>query len=191
MTIKQIQEIFNMDRNFKPSAELMPEDQFWELIKISYTKSRGDFEAQQEQMEKVLRKLSPQNIIHFDNRFRQLRGQAYDWQLWAAAYIIHGGCGDDTFIDFRDWVISQGKEFFYTTISNPDSLANLNEETIDVDWEGMGYLATTVFEDLTDQEMPLGFNENQTIKGISWNEDDDEALKKMCPKLWTKYSGNE
>ncbi|AUC83779.1 hypothetical protein CW733_15975 [Lacinutrix sp. Bg11-31] len=38
-------------------------------------------------------------VLEFDNRFRTLRGQAYTWDLWAAAYIM-GGCFDDCFSDF-------------------------------------------------------------------------------------------
>jgi len=177
------------DAGFKPSADLMPEDQFWALIQSTYDKASGNFETQQDEMTQALRKLSPQDIIHFDNRFRELRGKAYHWQLWAAIYIIHGGCSDDSFIDFRDWVISQGREFYDKTITNPETLVELDTEKIEVDWEGMGYVASTVFEELTGEEIASEFRENQDIKGIEWNEENDD-LKEMFPELWAKYADN-
>lgn len=95
-------------REFAPTKDTMPDDRFWQVIDMSYQKSRGDFEQQQEIIYQELRKLSPVEVIHFDNKFRKLRGEAYTWDLWGAIYIINGGCGDDSFMDFRDWVIAQG-----------------------------------------------------------------------------------
>src|SRR6185369_3533018 len=127
---------------------------------------------------------------YFDNRFRQLRGEAYSWQLWGAIYIIQGGCSDDGFTDFRDWVISRGKEFYYTAIANPAFLSEVAEEEIDVDWEGISYIPSSVFEELTGEEIPSEFEENQDIKGEPWDEDSDD-LKKMFPELWERYSDDD
>ena len=38
--------------------------------------------------------------------------QAYSWPLWGAAYVINGGCSDDTFTDFRAALISRGRQAF-------------------------------------------------------------------------------
>jgi hypothetical protein len=51
----------------------------------------------------------------------------------------------------------------------------------------MGYIPAEIFEELTGQEMPNGFKENQDIKGEEWKEDGDD-LKRMFPKLYAKYS---
>lgn len=176
--------------DFKPSSDLMHEDHFWEIIQLTHDKANGEFDAQQSEMTKALHKLSPQDIIHFDNRFRELRGRAYDWQLWAAIYIIHGGCSDDSFIDFRGWVISQGKEFYYKTVADPETLVDIDEEKIEVDWEGMGYVPSTVFEELTGKEITSEYRENQDIKGTEWDEESNDELKLMFPKLWAKYADN-
>jgi hypothetical protein len=174
--------------DFKPSADLMPEDQFWPIIQSTFDKAKGDFRDQQNEMKKALSKLSAQDIIFFDNRFRQLRGEAYNWQLWAAIYIIHGGCGDDSFSDFRGWVISQGKDFYYKTIADPGSLVELDQDRIEVEWEGMSYIASEVFEERTGEDIPSEFLENyEQIKGTEWDENSDE-LQKMFPELWAKYA---
>src|SRR4051812_40306311 len=88
--------------NFIPSDKLMDEDLFWQIIKTTKDNSQGDYEKQQEELANELKKLDPSDIILFDNRFRDLRGKANTWELWGAIYIIHGGCGDDSFNDFRE-----------------------------------------------------------------------------------------
>src|ERR1700712_1108510 len=131
----------------KPSDELMNEDLFWMIIKTTKDNSRGDFEQQQVELEKELRKLTPDDIILFGNRFRYFRGQANTWELLGAIYLIHGGCGDDSFNDFREWVIGQGRGSYYRTINNPETLVDVETDKIeDVEWEGLGYMPATVFE---------------------------------------------
>jgi hypothetical protein len=183
--------LFGSEKNnsdFTPSADLLSEDKFWKIIETSFNNSGGDFGQQKEELSKELHKLPLQDLILFGNRFSQLRGNAYTWELWGAIYIIHGGCGDDSFMDFRDWVISQGKDFYYNTLSNPESLVNIEQNRIDIDWEGMGYIPLSVFAERTQQEIPSEFEENHEISGEEWKEDSDD-LKKKFPVLWTKYYG--
>lgn len=178
------------NQNFNASDKLMDEDVFWKIIKTSKDKSKGDYEQQQEELGNELRQLTADDIILFGNRFRFFRGQANTWELWGAIYIIHGGCGDDSFNDFREWVIGQGKDFYYMTIQNPESLIEVPTDKIEeVEWEGLGYVPSTVFEELTGQEMPYPFQENHDTTGNEWVEGGDD-LKKMFPKLYAKYPDN-
>ena len=170
--------------DFISSDKLMDEEQFWRIIKITKDNSGNDFEQQQEELAAELGKLIPDEIILFGNRFRHFRGQANTWKLWGAIYIIHGGCGDDSFSDFREWVIGQGKDFYYNTIKNPETLIDIE---IGEDWEGLGYVPSTVFERLTGQKLPYPYKENFETTGEKWQEDGDD-LKTMFPKLFTKYN---
>ncbi|MCD6010413.1 MAG: hypothetical protein K0Q79_275 [Flavipsychrobacter sp.] len=177
------------DKNFIPTTDVMNDEAFWSIIHRSYEAAKGDYEEQQEQLEAELHKLTPQDIILFDNKFRQLCGIAYNWQLWGAIYIINGGCGDDSFNDFRDWIVAQGKDFYFRTIPDPATLVDVNREKLEVEWEGMGYIPTAVFEEITGEDMPAGFTENTEVTGTEWDEENDD-LQKMFPKLWEKYSNN-
>ena len=173
--------------NFTSSDKLMAEDQFWKIIKTTKDKSGDDFEQQQEDLANELRKMTPDDIILFGNRFRNCRGQANTWELWGAIYIIHGGCGDDSFNDFREWVIGQGKDFYYKTIKDPESLVEVDTAKIEeIEWEGLGYVPSKVFKELTGEEMPYPFKENHDTTGYEWKEESDD-LKKMFPKLYAKY----
>jgi len=176
--------------NFTAPDALMDEDRFWKIIQTTKDNAEGNYEQQQEELANELRKLTPDDIILFGNRFRYFRGQANTWELWGAIYIIHGGCSDDSFNDFREWVIGQGREFYYRTIDNPETLVDLETDKIeDVEWEGLGYVPTTVFEEVTGQKMPYPYQEQQEITGNEWAEDGDD-LKRMFPRLAAKYLDN-
>ncbi|MHC0442915.1 DUF4240 domain-containing protein [Flavobacterium sp. 3-210] len=172
------------------SEKLMEEELFWKIIQKTKDSSGGNFEEQQEELANELRKLTADELILFGNSFRNFRGEANTWELWGAIYIIHGGCSDDSFNDFREWVIAQGKDFYYKIITNPELLAEIETHLIEeFDWEGFGYLPGIVFEELTGQEMPYPFQEKHHTTGNEWDEKSDD-LQKLFPKLYAKYSAN-
>lgn len=81
---------------------------------------------------------------HFDRAF----AAAYQWLLWAAAYIIEGGCSDDGFMDFRYGLISRGRSVFERALADPDSLADVADDTTDgfIPNEDFGYVAQRVYQ---------------------------------------------
>jgi len=178
---------FEKKPKFIESNLLLNENKFWEVINETLKKSNGDYELQQEILEKELKKLSLQEIIEFDNRFKELRGKANNWELWGAIYIINGGCGDDSFHYFREWIISQGKEFYYKTIENPKTLIDLKVDVTEIEWEGISYVASTLFEKITNKEIPSEFIENYEVNGNEWEE---EELQNIFPELIKKYPNN-
>lgn len=167
------------------SEKLMDAEKFWAIISTTKTNSAGDYQKQQAELEKELLKLTAIKVLEFDNKFRTLRGQVYHWDFWAAAYIINGGCSDDSFSDFRGWLIGQGKAIFEKAVENVESLSELTE-TNDGDWEGLSYVPTDVYEKMSDNEMPNGIQENFEITGEEWAEEGDD-LKNKFPKLWAKF----
>lgn len=45
---------------------------------------------------------------------------AYRTDIWALAYLLRGGCSDDSFDAFRGWLISQGRQVFEARLAEPD-----------------------------------------------------------------------
>ncbi|TNE81342.1 MAG: DUF4240 domain-containing protein [Bacteroidetes bacterium] len=182
---------------FTPTHEALEESKFWSLIHTSYASAGGDYEKQQTELEKELKKLSADDIIRFSNQYYKLKEHAYTWELWGAIYLMQGGCGDDDFDYFRDWVLAQGKDFFYKTVSDPESLVEVDEARVFVEWEGLSYVAFKVFEELTGQSMPIpdfpdydeneGSDEEDGPRGKEWDDDD---LESMFPKLNAKYGSS-
>ena len=166
----------------------MNKEIFWKIMLDTNRESGGEPSVQQELIEEELNQLSPKEIIDFDNIFTELFFEAYDWKLWAAAYIMNGGCSTDCFIDFRGWLIAQGEKVYLKALSDPDSLVELDKIDEDIEWEGYDYLANTVYEEKTGEEIPItsGSNHPSEPKGDKWDESEVDTL---LPKLSKKYSG--
>src|SRR6516225_8209996 len=92
-------------------------DRFWSLIEAA----RGG----ETPLSEALASLSLGELVAFDHHYQTLFRLAGTSDLWGAAYLIEGGCSDDCFIDFRYWLIAQGREVYEATVRNPDSLADV------------------------------------------------------------------
>ncbi|MCF2533984.1 DUF4240 domain-containing protein [Yinghuangia soli] len=71
----------------------------------------------------VLAARSRDDILAYKRCFTELSDAAYRWDAWAAAYLIGGGCSDDSFIDFRAGLTLQGRDWYERALVNPDNLA--------------------------------------------------------------------
>ena len=67
---------------------------------------------------------SNETIFEFRQIFEQLHSAIYRWDMWAAAYLIGGGCSDDSFMDFRAGLIAQGRDWYERAAASPDALAS-------------------------------------------------------------------
>jgi hypothetical protein len=176
----------NINPNTADKVEMMQEDRFWEIIEKSKAKGKGDYELQQEMLFNELTKLDPKEVLAFESRFNDYDTKAYTWDLWAAAYIMDGGCSDDGFMDFRGWLIAQGKEVFMNALKDPETLIAIDHDMDEDDWEGIAYVAMDAYEQMTGQEMPISEDETEgeDVAGTEWEEED---LPAKFPKLWAKW----
>lgn len=165
-------------------------DSFWELIG-KVIKAGGDEPDEREAVLKLeLECLSKEDLTEFYTHFSHCENEAYHWDLWAAAYIIGGGCSDDGFMDFRSSLILQGREIFEAALKDPDSLAALEFEDIEMTLfhEGYAYIPAQVFADKHNGEIPapdVEFREGP--EGEPWEEESEEDLQQICPELFEKY----
>lgn len=58
----------------------------------------------------------------FESIFKQYYYKLHTSNLWAAAYIVMGGCSDDCFDYFRAWVLYLGKDPYEAAIQNPETM---------------------------------------------------------------------
>lgn len=86
----------------------MPAERFWRIIARA-AESAHDPDTQVNALRTALRELTVEEIISFEVAFRSHLNKAYTWDLWGAAYVIHGGCSDDGFEYFRRWLVSRGR----------------------------------------------------------------------------------
>lgn len=188
---------------------MMDKDEFWELIQTSFREGKWSTDQQMEILTDKLSNYSQDEIIKFASIYHIYDREAYKKKLWAAAYVMNGGCSDDCFDYFRGWLISRGEEPYLNALKDPDSISGLDIAP-DCDY----------FENETMLSIPLvAFNRNigtndinvyyERLKqyeldpaetfhivdaidfgediDVDWNEDDEENLKSLVPKLYEKY----
>jgi Protein of unknown function (DUF4240) len=160
-------------------------EEFWRLIENS---KRGvdDCDEQSQKLSELLAELEPQEIAGFDAIMRQQLIEAYRWDLWAAAYIINGGCSDDGFEYFRGWLIAQGQDYFEAALKNPEDAAAGVSEGGDVECESILYVANQAYEEKTGSKMQLtNIRYPSEPKGQSWDED---KVEELYPKLAQRFA---
>jgi hypothetical protein len=161
---------------------------FWKIIDTSRRQARGDVDDQLEILPELLSRLSVKEILDFDRIFTEYWVRAYTWELWAAAYIIGGGCSDDGFMDFRGWLISRGEKVYEAALADPQSLTRVVKVDDECQIEGFQYVARQVWEQKTGKDTgdfpDTGVSVPLDPTGKAWEEDD---LEQHYPKLWKKY----
>ncbi|WP_459500797.1 DUF4240 domain-containing protein [Bacillus sp. C1] len=183
----------------------MNKKQFWQLI--------SEMNQQNETRDWFIEQLaakSTSEITDYEIHFQTALSESYTSSLWAAAYIILGGCSDDSFDYFRGWLIACGQEVFEAALKDPEHLATLiptyyEEEEIIPEFEEMlstGLEAFTLketgdtdwnekiwekFSLLLDEK---GYEPLKQEIEFDWEEDDEEGLAERFPQLWKRFGEN-
>lgn len=178
-----------------PTAEMLDEEKYWEIVDRSLKATRNQ-DAQEQYLRSEIKKLSPKEIIGFRLRTDYLLYHTYTSEMWCAGYIMNGGCSDDGFEYFRCWVISRGKKVYNLAKENPDNLVTEVVKGAEFyDFESFWYVALEAFKDRTGKELYdyIDYDNFKTKEGsyplfeFTWQEDDPESMKKICPKLFAKF----
>lgn len=158
---------------------------FWGIVEKAKVKSGNDWESRPKSLKETLLTYKPEEICQFNMDYREKLIKSYRWSLWGAAYLINGGCSDDGFDYFRDFLISEGKSIFEAALTNPDSLSEMSEIK-DAELELYRYAIYEAYEELTNNDMPtVTMDYPKEPIGDEWDEDE---LDKLFPKLAEKYS---
>lgn len=169
----------------------MTTDQFWTIVAESRDKS---VEANGRKLFDRLCVLSEQQIIAFDRLWKEHCYQLYSNELWGVAHLARRGCSEERFLDWRNWIISKGREAFETARTRPDELVPLIDSEPEagkrgvVDVIGRALRArNSKWEDLSPEHEGLRPPANAT--GRDWGTDED--LKPLLPKTYARYLGEE
>ena len=163
------------------------DDLFWETIDQTCNISNGNILKQKELLEKELEKFDSQHLILFHLRFSELRLQAYQWNTWLAYETIIKETNEDDFYNFREWIIMQGKNNYYSILENPDLLVNAKKEDIIIAieiLETIGYLPKKILEA---KGIIHSIHFQSEIPGDDWA-DQNILAKDLLPNLWRKYN---
>ena len=133
----------------------MDVEQFWKLIEKTHQSSQGAPHKQADLLVDELAKLSEADILSCQSILDDMMDKAYIAELWDVAFIMASGwgCSDDGFMDFRAWLIGQGKDVYEKALSDPESLVDIVEFGQETQWEVLLYIAMEAYERSTHKDM--------------------------------------
>ena len=163
--------------------------QFWQLIEVARATGPADAEGVARAVTTALQQLPPEEIIAFDDILWHQMARSYQWDLWAAAYIVNGGCSDDGFDYFRGWLIAQAQTTFEDALRDPDTLVDaVARERYAVNCEWMLGVGADAYEAVTGRELaPASRSMPAAPAGDEWDEDEPAgrapllAIQAGCP----------
>ncbi|WP_171002392.1 DUF4240 domain-containing protein [Listeria newyorkensis] len=166
-------------------------------------RSGADIDEYVEVLEKLLRKLKPDDMVKWQLIFDEYLEVSKADRLWAAAYLLNDGASDDGFDYFRAWLISLGQDAFLAILEDPDCLGELLQGNVDDDFlaefEEIMYISSDAYLEKTEQDeeevffeacdrLALTAEEKAEIhadivlpEALEWDEDDD--LEIIFPKI--------
>lgn len=170
----------------------MDERAFWRLIDASRERDVRIAE-QVKTLSAALDRLEPEALLDFDGFVWGYYVATRRRELWAAAETVMGGCSDDNFDYFREWLILQGNEVMTRAIHDPDTLADLplaERPTTEL----LVSMARSAYEKRTGQAFPEhhpNFEVDQAgwppdrISDYAWTE---VEMAKLFPRLYARMA---
>ncbi|MFK0202956.1 DUF4240 domain-containing protein [Streptomyces lavendulae] len=176
-------------------------DTFWNVIEAARAGAASTDEPFDEVLVNQLADRPRQEILEYAERFDEVHDALYRWDVWAAAYLVGGGCSDDSFMDFRAGVIALGRQWYERVAADPDSLAGhpdvvqaagVHDEVLF--YEDVNYAASGAFERITGDADAFydawrSFrkadpeNEHAVDMGEDFDFDDDSEMSRRLPRL--------
>ncbi|TFG18889.1 MAG: DUF4240 domain-containing protein [Promethearchaeota archaeon] len=161
---------------------------FWELI--------GESAGDGKRLATLLKEQKPEDVRGFGDILDLHFSKAFNWNLWAAAYLINGGCSEEEFDQFLYWLISLGEDTYEKALEDPDSLIDVvKEDTSTFNDDIIVAIARTLdklgkdIEGKSNVTIPADLmqfqNKLRKPRGKEWNT--DEELLEMFPKLGERF----
>ncbi|BCJ40610.1 hypothetical protein GCM10010168_74020 [Actinoplanes ianthinogenes] len=100
----------------------------WQIIEAARADAGPGWAGLDDRLEEALVtrlvELSLEELIGFEMRFAELQRGLDRPDVFLAAFLIGGGCEDDTFTDFRAGMVGLGHDWYHRVLSDPDQLAD-------------------------------------------------------------------
>ncbi|MEW2077101.1 DUF4240 domain-containing protein [Streptomyces sp. NPDC012403] len=177
----------------------MDTDMFWRLIENARAADTPLHEA----LISLLAARGTEQVLAFQARFDVLDTAVDRWDIWAAGYLIGGGCSDDRFMDFKAGLIALGRTWYERAADCPDDLAehpDIRHATVAgvdeaVFYEEMGFVTVAAYGRITGDEDGFypaldryrahhGVGEDQPHDmGADFDFDDAQEMRRRLPRL--------
>lgn len=101
---------------------------FWVIIEDTLENCNLNSKLQEELIKKQLHNFEYDELLDFQVICVGLMHGIYSFEIWAAALAILNECTDDSFTEFRGWLIAQGERAYMNAVNNPDSIYDIITE---------------------------------------------------------------
>jgi hypothetical protein len=132
----------------------------------------------------------PEEIVAWARHFDKVMVASGKEDLWAAAYLINGGCSEEGFDNFRGWLIAHGREVVARSVQSPDALADLPAIRSAADSgavfeaEEVLSIAAEAYTQATGSELPAGETPATRPDAADlWDFDNEEEMQRRLPQL--------
>jgi hypothetical protein len=132
----------------------------------------------------------PEEIVAWGRHLDKVMVASGTEDLWAAAYLINGGCSDEGFDAFRGWLVAHGREAVANSVRSPDSLADVPairsaaESGAVFEAGEVLSIAGDAYAQATGSDMPAEDRPaTRPDSGDLWDFDNEEEMQRRLPKL--------
>jgi hypothetical protein len=168
----------------------MRTDEFWAVIERATADRPGSPAEVAKRAVADLATRPPEEIAAWDRHLGKVLAASVKEDLWAAAYLINGGCSDDGFDHFRGWLIANGRDVVARAVRDPDSLAELpavraaaaNGAVFEA--EEVLSIADEAYQQATGTALPASADQpGKPSSDTFWDFDNEEEMQRRLPRL--------
>lgn len=168
----------------------MRTDDFWAVIDRATADRPGRPAEVARRAAAELATRDPAEIVAWGRHLDKVLAASGKEDLWAAAYLINGGCSDDGFDNFRGWLIAHGRDVVARAVREPDSLADLPAVRAAAstgavfEAEEVLTIAAQAHRQATGSELPPSdAPPGRPDPAMLWDFDNEEEMQKRLPRL--------
>lgn len=168
----------------------MRTDDFWAVIDRATADRPGSPGEVATRAVAELATRDPAEIVAWGRHLDKVMAASGKEDLWAAAYLINGGCSEDGFDHFRGWLIANGRDVLARAVREPDSLAELPAVRAAAhsgavfEAEEVLTVADEAHRQATGSALPgSGVQGARPDPAQLWDFDDEEEMARRLPRL--------
>ena len=169
----------------------MRTDDFWAVIDRATEQRPASPAEVAERAVADLATCDPEEIVAWGRHLDKVLVASGTEDLWAAAYLINGGCTEEGFDNFRGWLVAHGRAAVAGAVRSPDALAGMPAVRAAADTgavfeaeEVLG-IAGEAYAKAAGKPLPVPADRPRTRPEVNdlWDFDNEDEMRRRLPRL--------